>query len=70
MQQELSNPVEVECVMRQMAHRGAMIEFMTPDIQKRNIHRHPEKVLVSEDGAIEEAILKPEAAQAVEARAV
>lgn len=61
---ELERPAEVEVVMKQLADLGAMIQFMPPEMQKRNIHRLFTRIDFDDDGEIVGLEMKPAAKSA------
>lgn len=61
---EMERPTEVEVLMRQLADLGAMIRYMVPDAQKRNIHRLFTRIDFDDEGEIVALEMKPAAKSA------
>ena len=56
---ELAQPVEVERAMRMLGDLGGMIGQMTPEAQKRNLHRIFTRIELNDQGEAARVEVKP-----------
>ncbi len=63
---ELAQPVEVERAMRMLGDLGGMIGQMTPEAQKRNLHRIFTRIELNDQGEAVRVEVKPWVRQAFE----
>ena len=63
---ELAQPVEVERALRMLGDLGGMISQMTPEAQKRNLHRIFTRIELNDEGEAERVEVKSWVARAFE----